>query len=84
MTRADIEGDGVDEVLIEASLHADESLLGRAAGDYSVVLLRRLNGGEVETVLVRGDVVTEDEVQRRVLRRVPPGFTTPCHRRRRR
>ena len=62
VTRADIEGDGVDEVLIEASLHADESLLGRAAGDYSVVLLRRLKDGEVETVLVRGDVVTEDEV----------------------
>ena len=47
VTRADIEGDGVDEVLIEASLHADESLIGRAAGDYSVVLLRRLNDGEV-------------------------------------
>lgn len=62
VTRADLEGDGVDEVLIEASLHAEESLLGRAAGDYSVVLMRRLKDGEVETVLVRGDVVTEDEV----------------------
>ncbi len=62
VTRADIEGDGVDEVLIEASLHADESLIARPAGDYSVVLLRRLNQGEVETVVVSGDVVTEDEV----------------------
>jgi hypothetical protein len=63
VTRADLEGDGVDEVLIEASLHAEDSLLGRAGGDYSVVLLRRLHDGEVETVLVRGDVVTEDEVR---------------------
>ncbi len=61
VTRADLDGDGVDEVLIEASLHDDESLLGRAAGDYSVVLLRHLNGREVETVLVSGDVVTDDE-----------------------
>ena len=37
-------------------------MLGRAAGDYSVVLMRRLKDGEVETILVRGDVVTEDEV----------------------
>jgi hypothetical protein len=62
VTSADIEGDGVDEVLIEASLHADESLISRPAGDYSVVLMRRLNRGEVETIVVSGDVVTEDEV----------------------
>ena len=84
VTRADIEGDGVDEVLIEASLHADESLIARAAGDYSVVLMRRLNRGEVETIVVSGDVVTKDEVDAEQLRRVPLRFATPCHRRRRR
>lgn len=71
VTRADIEGDGVDEVLIEASLHAEESLIGRAAGAYSVVLLRRLNDGEVETVVVKGDVVTQDEVS---VDRFPGGY----------
>jgi len=61
VTRTDLEGDGVDEVFIEASHLANDSLLGAPAGDYSVVLLRHVVAGGVETVLVRGDVVTEGE-----------------------
>lgn len=61
VTRADFEGDGVDEVLIEASWVPDESLLNNPAGAYSVVLVRHVVGDTAETAVVLGDVVTEAE-----------------------
>lgn len=51
--RIDLEGDGVDEVLMSANHHAprqENDNFGVKAGDYSFVLLRRLNGGKVETL----------------------------------
>lgn len=51
--RVDIEGDGVDEVLLSASYQAprgEEAIPGAQAGDYSFVLLRRLRGDKVETL----------------------------------
>jgi hypothetical protein len=50
--RVDLDGDGVDEVLISASRPASVEDLApsAAAGDYSLVLLRRVVGGRVVTV----------------------------------
>lgn len=50
--RVDIEGDGVEEVLLAATLYsatADGSLQ-IVAGDYSVVVLRKLINGVVQTI----------------------------------
>lgn len=48
--RVDLEGDGVDEVIISASNVSGFSEKMRSEyGDYSVVLLRRIVDGEVET-----------------------------------
>lgn len=51
--RIDLEGDGVDEVLMSANYQiprSDGDIAHALAGDYSFVLLRRLNGGKVETL----------------------------------
>jgi hypothetical protein len=54
--RFDLEGDGADEILIEANRIADESLIGLGPGNYSVVLLRRVGpSGDVEDVVVHAD-----------------------------
>ena len=57
--RVDLEGDGVDEVLInatrakrwESGIIANDS----DAGDYSVVMLRKVIGGKVETIVLDGE-----------------------------
>ena len=64
----DLEGDGTDEVLIQASRRANESNIGLDEGDYSVILLRRVDTtGEVETRELAsdiiGDVSGDDTVQ---------------------
>lgn len=58
VTRVDLEGDGVDEVLIEASRITEGSLLDNPAGDYSVVLVRHLVDEQVRTSVIRGYAVT--------------------------
>ena len=60
--RVDIEGDGVDEIFISAS-HLDESQHTTKAGDYSVVLMRRVIGNEVVTVPIVGDVYHSQELE---------------------
>lgn len=50
----DIEGDGVDEVFISAT-HLDDSQHTTQAGDYSIVLMRKLIGNDAVTKLVVGD-----------------------------
>jgi hypothetical protein len=58
--RVDLEGDGVDEVLVGASrLVADTSLPPVAAGDYSLVILRKVVGNSVVTIPLRLDVYPE-------------------------
>ena len=53
--RVDLEGDGRDEVIIEASRLANETLLGEDEGDYSVVLLRVVgDDDEVQTIEIGG------------------------------
>jgi hypothetical protein len=56
--RVDLDGDGEDEVLISATnyLQKDEGVPMRSpAGSYSMVLLRRVVAGKVETQLIDGE-----------------------------
>ena len=56
--RVDLDGDGEDEVLISATdyFSKDDRVPMRSpAGSYSMVLLRRVVAGEVETQLVEGE-----------------------------
>ena len=56
--RVDLDGDGEDEVLISATnyFEKDEGAPMRSpAGSYSMVLLRRVVAGKVETQLVEGE-----------------------------
>jgi hypothetical protein len=53
--RVDIEGDGTDEVFISAA-HLDESQHTTKAGDYSIVLMRRVVGNDVVTTPIVADV----------------------------
>jgi hypothetical protein len=58
--RFDVEGDGVDEVLITASrLAASTSAPPVAAGDYSLVVLRWVSGDAVITLPLAVDVYPE-------------------------
>ncbi|MBM4286483.1 MAG: hypothetical protein FJ128_14750 [Deltaproteobacteria bacterium] len=56
--RIDLEGDGVDEVLVAATHYAQGLQVGTRVrpGDYSIVFLRKLVEGRVETHLVAGDI----------------------------
>jgi hypothetical protein len=56
--RVDIEGDGVDEVFISAHHFVDESGHMTEAGDYSVVLMRKVAGDDVLTLAVTGKIHT--------------------------
>jgi hypothetical protein len=49
IVRADLEGDGSDEIILSASHFDDMSGHDVAAGDYSAVLLRKVNGDSVVT-----------------------------------
>lgn len=60
--RVDLEGDGSDEIFISAT-HLDESQHATKAGDYSVVLMRKVVGNDVVTKLVVGDVYDSKELE---------------------
>src|SRR4029450_12580703 len=58
ITRVDLDGDGEEEVLISATnyFQKEEAVPMRSpAGSYSMVLLRRVVAGKVETQLVEGE-----------------------------
>lgn len=58
LLRVDLEGDGEEEVLLEATHYAghdEEVPTGARAGDYSFVMLRRVVNGNVRTSLVAGE-----------------------------
>lgn len=60
--RVDLEGDGVEEVIITASNIPDTDLPVTARkGDYSLVLLRKLIGGKVENIVVDLDCQAKDQ-----------------------
>jgi len=50
--RADLDGDGTDEVVIAASRGSDDLGWAARAGDYSVVFARKLVGGTVRTIVL--------------------------------
>jgi len=54
--RVDIEGDGVDEVFINASRFLEETGHMTEQGDYSIILMRKLVGNSVVTVPIVADV----------------------------
>jgi len=56
--RVDLDGDGEEEVLISATNYFEKyegAPMRSPAGSYSMVLLRRLVAGKVETQLVEGE-----------------------------
>jgi hypothetical protein len=56
--RVDLEGDGVDEVVISATYYKKGLAASAAAGDYSLVIVRKATGGSVTDYLLKGDFVT--------------------------
>jgi hypothetical protein len=63
--RMDLDGDGEEEVLINATNYftedGDVPLDTAAPGSYSIVLLRRVVAGKVQTELIAGDFYVKDE-----------------------
>ncbi len=58
VVRVDLDGDGTEEVLVAASSYKDriEGLTDPKAGDHSVVYLRKVVAGKVETVVLVSQV----------------------------
>ncbi len=52
--RVDLEGDGVDEIFISAT-HLESQHIAKP-GDYSIILLRKVQGNEAVTLPVAGDI----------------------------
>ena len=59
LIRTDLEGDGVDEILVAAERNATGQLNPAAVGDYSIVFLRKLIEGEVQTAILGFSLVEE-------------------------
>ncbi len=53
--RADLDGDGESEVLVTATYYANGAFPPATAGDYSMVFLRKVVAGKVETVVLDGN-----------------------------
>ncbi|MFT3890645.1 MAG: hypothetical protein QM730_03350 [Anaerolineales bacterium] len=60
--RVDLEGDGSDEIFISAT-HLDDSQHTTKAGDYSIILMRKVIGNDVATKLVVGDIYKSKELE---------------------
>jgi hypothetical protein len=60
--RTDLENDGSDEIFLAAT-RLDDSQHTTKAGDYSVVLMRKLIGGEVMTIPLVADVYSSREAE---------------------
>lgn len=54
--RVDLEGDGTDEVLIQATNRPNNRFPSVKRGDYSFVLLRKIVGGKVKNILLTGEI----------------------------
>jgi hypothetical protein len=61
--RVDLEGDGIDEVLISAAHFKDESGHMAEQGDYSAIVMRKLVGNEVVTAPVVADLYTSSTAE---------------------
>ena len=60
--RVDIEGDGTDEIFISAT-HLDESQHTTKAGDYSIILMRKVAGNDAVTKFIVGDVYDSQDLE---------------------
>jgi len=60
--RVDLEGDGSDEIFISAT-HLDDSQHMTKAGDYSIVLMRKVTGNDIVTKLVVGDLYSSNAAE---------------------
>jgi hypothetical protein len=73
--RVDLDGDGEDEVLINATNYftedGDVPLDTAAPGSYSIVLLRRVVAGKVQTELIAGEFYVKDESSASNLYEIP-------------
>ena len=58
--RIDLEGDGQEEVLIEATSYSGYMQPSAKKGDYSFVLLRKIVGGKAQNIVVSGDFVKKN------------------------
>lgn len=59
--RLDLDGDKVDEVLIEASYYKDNELSpAPRKGNYSLIFLRKIVDGKVKNIEILNDIYTED------------------------
>ncbi|MBI5831388.1 MAG: copper amine oxidase N-terminal domain-containing protein [Armatimonadetes bacterium] len=57
----DLDGDGTDEALLSAStMNPEQPPVNAAAGDYSMVLLRRVEGKQVKTYVLAGHFYTKE------------------------
>lgn len=60
--RVDLDGDGVEEVVLSATSYKNENLMpGTFAGDYSFVMLRKIVFGKVEDVIIAGEFYGKNE-----------------------
>lgn len=70
VVRLDLEGDGVDEVIVVAQRNASGVLAVPELGDYGVAFLRRLIEGEVQEAVLGGSFVVDDPDELLILPRL--------------
>jgi hypothetical protein len=59
--KADLDGDGVDEVILESSTWNGENMTPSAkAGDYAIVAIRQVVGGKPKTTLLAAEVIRKN------------------------
>ena len=61
VVRGDLEGDGVDEVFVAVQRVTDPATLFAAPGDYSVIFVRRVVGGEVLTSVLAQSIAPDPQ-----------------------
>ena len=74
--RTDLEGDGVDEVLIAAERNDTGSLNPAATGDYSILLLRKIVQGDVQTAIIADFIIEPPVVEGSIIALDTLRFTT--------
>jgi hypothetical protein len=72
ISRVDLEGDGVDEVVVSANRQPNWP--APSAGDYSIVMLRKLVAGGVRTSIIFGEFQPSDPEDYYFLRGHDAGF----------
>lgn len=58
--RVDLDGDGVEEVLISASSYVENIQPSAKAGDYSFILLRKIFGGKAQNIMIAEEYIKKN------------------------